>query len=175
MTVKVVRVVSNEEDLKLQVQKLELNDGDVILVKVNTLVTDNVAKNLSDSFNKIIGEKKVHALLIEEPIDVSKLNEDDMRDLGWVRANPALQENRYPYIIKSDSKTNAEVIARSRGLKRKEWKYMQSSGVMQYLDGITTTRDKLIGSFSDKEIKHLTRYTEMDSLLDGQNDALEES
>lgn len=175
MTVKVVRVVSNEEDLKLQVQKLELNDGDVILVKVNTLVTDNVAKNLSDSFKKIIGEKKVHALLIEEPIDVSKLNEDDMRDLGWVRANPALQESRYPYIIKNCSKLEAEAIAKSRGLKRKEWRYYPSSGDGRYIDGLRTTKDKLIGSFTGEEIRDLTFGTELDSPSDGQNDALETS
>lgn len=174
MTVKVVRVASNEEDLKLQVQKLELNDGDVILIKVNKPISDGVANNLSDSFKKAIGEKKVHAMLIEEPIDVSKLNEDDMRELGWVKANPFIQVSRHPYIIKSHSKRDAEGIARYKGLKHKEWRYFPS-GISGGIDGLRTTKDRLIGDFTDKEIMYLTSGTELDSPSDGQNDALETS
>lgn len=89
MSIKVVRVMSAEDELKMQVQKLELNDGDILLVNVKQHMSDAMYENLSGSFKEIIGDRNVRAMLCEEGIDVTKLSEEDMRELGWVRTRPA--------------------------------------------------------------------------------------
>lgn len=67
------------------VRKLEINDGDVVLIRFDTILGQ---KDNFHAFTQILGRtgrEKCIVAVVESFDDLTALSEDEMRELGWVR------------------------------------------------------------------------------------------
>jgi len=66
-----------------QIETIQINDGDVIIVRSTKTISNDMFKRLRTELNK----KAKDLLLINcrSDMDIEKLSEDEMKKYGWVR------------------------------------------------------------------------------------------
>jgi hypothetical protein len=71
-------------NLEKELNKLEIDDGDVIVAKATTAQQMNaIQDNLRDVAERL--DKDFSMIMIPEEVDISTLNEKQMERLGWFR------------------------------------------------------------------------------------------
>lgn len=73
-----------------RIEKLNIKEGDVFLVKLNNerlsaAAYEKVA-NQMQNFTWSHGFRNVQIIIIDQDVDITLLNEEQMKNLGWVRA-----------------------------------------------------------------------------------------
>lgn len=79
-------------DIEVEISKLSPKQGDVVVVKVNGPMLRETAVNLRDALRKSLdsaGIEGVSAMVLDKGCDLALLDEDAMRQAGWVRAPDA--------------------------------------------------------------------------------------
>ena len=67
---------------------VQLKKGDILVVKINMRSAEHGEEimRLKESLSSRYKEHGVSVLIVDENIDISSLDEEEMRELGWVRA-----------------------------------------------------------------------------------------
>lgn len=83
----------NIEELKAQVSALQIQPGTVVVLSLNLDTSDNwlTAKAMAEQLRHAVPQENP-LLVLQRPAEVQALDEAQMRELGWVRANSAVQD-----------------------------------------------------------------------------------
>ena len=87
--------------MNLTYKYLGFNDGDVMVVKVDTENSNrNKLHHIAEELQRLIGSKGIPVLIHEGDVEISKLSEEEMYKLGWQRVDNSGVQQEEPIIAR---------------------------------------------------------------------------
>jgi len=86
--------------LNIEFKKLDLKDGDTLIVQLTREITTNALRELISQVRKlpIITQNKIHVFIVPNGMNLEGLDEKEMNDFGWYRRGDARRLLR-PYDV----------------------------------------------------------------------------